>query len=101
MTREQAEVLRENDKHWKLGIVYICREDPRFIVRNRWKFGWAWNFGSWKTVLFLPIFILIFPAPLFIFSPFHGSVINKMIAMTAVALLILVIIANYVASGPR
>ncbi len=101
MTREQAEALRTDDKHWRLGVIYNCKEDPRFIVRNRWKIDWNWNFGSWKTLLVLPIFIAIFHTPLIIITPLYESSTNEVTAMTAGVLLVLVIIANYVVSGPR
>lgn len=101
MTREQAEAFRTNDKYWWFGVVYICKEDPRFIIRNRWFFAWTWNFENLKMLLALPIFILIFISPLLIFAPAYGLDAKEVVLMTAGALLVLVIIANYVASGPR
>ena len=43
MTREQVEAFRTNDKYWWFGVVYICKEDPRFIIRNRWFFALTWK----------------------------------------------------------
>ncbi len=45
ITREQAQALWKVSRHWFLGIIYSCREDPRVIVRNRFWVGWTWNFG--------------------------------------------------------
>ena len=101
MTRTQAEALRADIKNWKFGFVYHCQNDPRFIVRNRWKFGWTWNFGNRKTALLLPIFILIFLTPALFIAPIYGLDFKEAIALTGIALAILIFIANYVANGPR
>ncbi len=52
-------------------------------------------------LLVLPIFILIFISPLSIFAPAYGLDAKEVVAMTSGALLVLVIIANDVASDPR
>ena len=101
MTRAQAEALRADIKNWKFGFVYHCQDDPRFIVRNRWKFGWTWNFGNRKTALLLPIFMLIFLTPALFIAPIYGLNFNETIALTGIVLAILIFIANYVANGPR
>lgn len=42
------EEMRTNPANWKLGFIYVCRDDPRIVVRQRTLFGWTWNFGnSW------------------------------------------------------
>ena len=101
MTRTQAEALRADIKNWKFGIIYHCRDDPRFIVRNRWKIGWAWNFGNQKTALFLPVFMLIFVTPALFIAPLYGLDFYETIVLTGIALAILIFIANHVANGPR
>ena len=54
MTREEAEGLRLDRRHWHLGILYSCREDPRIVVRNRWFLGWTWN---WAHPMVLPAIV--------------------------------------------
>ncbi|MDH3456900.1 MAG: hypothetical protein OER90_08665 [Gemmatimonadota bacterium] len=54
MTREDAEALRRDPRHWHLGILYSCRQDPRVVVRNRWFFGWTWN---WSHPMVLPAIV--------------------------------------------
>ena len=39
------ETLRRDHKHWTLGVIYHCKDDPRIIVRNLAPFGWTWNFA--------------------------------------------------------
>lgn len=46
MEKAELEQLRNNPKHWKLGVIYYCPDDPRTLVRNRHWFGWTWNFGN-------------------------------------------------------
>ena len=63
MTREDAEALRQDPRHWHLGILYSCHEDPRVVVRNRWFLGWTWN---WSHPLVLPALV---GAALFVVAP--------------------------------
>ena len=100
MTRQQAQALRTDPKYWKLGIVYVCKEDPRATVRNRWIFGWTWNFGNWLTLLLLPLSVLFFLAPLFLATS-YGRSQTEIVAVGGVTLMFLLCAAHYVATGPR
>ena len=101
MTREEAEALRIDKRHWKFGIIYACRADPRVIVRNRFVVGWTWNFGHpWALpLLFSFVVIALGPAGILLLS----GVTNVPILMSVVATSVLVIVgfAHYSASGPR
>ena len=57
------ESLRRDPANWKLGIVYVCKDDPRIIVRTLLPFGWTWNFGHRKTYIAILIAIVAFLAP--------------------------------------
>ena len=35
MRREKVDAPWRDDRDWTSGIIYVCREDPRVIVRNR------------------------------------------------------------------
>ena len=40
------EQFHSDPAHWKLGIFYVCREDPRIVVPKRIRgMGWTFNFG--------------------------------------------------------
>ncbi|MEY9927373.1 putative membrane protein [Catenulispora sp. GP43] len=38
-------VTRDDDRFWKLGMIYINREDPAVFVQKRFGVGWTVNFG--------------------------------------------------------
>ena len=58
------ETMRMNPENWKLGCIYVCAQDPRLVVRNRFIVGWAWNFGNPKVIFVLPAVIFLFGLPL-------------------------------------
>ncbi len=101
MTREEAEALRKDKRHWKLGVIYACRADPRIIVHNRFVMGWTWNFGHpWALpTLFAFVVVALGPAGLLLLS----GVTNAPVLMSVVATSVLVLVgfAHYSASGPR
>ena len=101
MNREQAEQLRLDDRHWKLGVIYWCKNDPRVIVRNRWLFGWTWNFGNPHVFIVLFAFVAAFLAPILFIAPLINASVNELIAMYIVVTLIMVGVAHYIAQGPR
>jgi uncharacterized membrane protein len=49
--------LADNEK-WKLGAIYVNREDPSMFVEHRFGLGYTINFGNAKAVAFL-IFLLV------------------------------------------
>ena len=101
MTREEAERLRSNPGHWSLGVVYHCKEDPRVIVRNRWIFGWTWNFGHPYALVVLILFVAVFLAPILVIAPIFDSSTTELAIMYVVVFAALVSIAHYIARGPR
>jgi hypothetical protein len=101
MNRARAEQLRMNEKNWKFGIIYVCRDDPRVIVRNRHFLGWAWNFGNNRTAIVLPIFIALFLGPIAYLALRYHAELGTIIITGITSLLSLIGIAHYIARGPR
>ncbi len=101
MNRDQAEQLRKDDRHWWLGIVYRCKDDPRIIVRNRWRFGWTWNFANPYVLIVLPLCVAFFLAPILVIAPAVGAGRGELMAMYGVVFLVLIGFAHFSASGPR
>jgi uncharacterized membrane protein len=55
-------VNRDDDRFWKLGMVYFNREDPSLLVNKRFGIGRTFNFGNpvaWVIILGLVVFILV------------------------------------------
>jgi len=50
---------RDDDKFWKLGMIYINKDDPAFMIEKRFGIGWTINFGNKKAVIGLLLFIII------------------------------------------
>jgi len=46
-----------DNRNWVLGIFYVNREDPSILVERRFGFGYTINFGNWKAVLLLLVFL--------------------------------------------
>ena len=57
------ESMRLDDRHWKLGSIYYCKQDPRVVVRNRFFIGWAWNFGNRFVMPAICLAITLFGLP--------------------------------------
>ncbi len=102
MNRDEAEALRQRPEHWKFGILYVCRADPRVIVRNRFMLGWTWNFAHPRVIPTLVAFTIFALAPAALLF-FGFGVMNPLILIpaTAASVLVLVGIAHRMASGPR
>lgn len=101
MTHDEAEALRGNVKNWHWGIVYKCQQDPRLIVRNRFVFGWTWNFGHPKVVVGIILtaaFVLGVP---YLLAASGIATLSAVLTAFFACLLVVIIIANYIASGPR
>lgn len=52
-TPSTTAVNRDDDRYWKLGIVYFNREDPAVFVQKRFGVGWTVNFARPAAVGFL------------------------------------------------
>jgi uncharacterized membrane protein len=58
-----AAVNRDDDRYWKLGLLYFNREDPAVFVQKRFGIGWTVNFARPAAGGFL-IGILLIPVVL-------------------------------------
>ena len=61
-TEEKVEI-RDDDKHWKLGMFYYNPDDPAFIVEKRFGIGWTNNWArpiSWVITIGFIVFIIVF-----------------------------------------
>jgi len=64
--------LWEDNANWKLGAIYVCKEDPRVVVRKRiWRgggalsggVGWTFNFAHRASALLTVLIFLGCSAP--------------------------------------
>ncbi len=46
-----------DNRYWVLGMFYVNRDDPSILVERRFGFGYTLNFGNWKAVLLLVVFL--------------------------------------------
>ncbi len=62
-TTRRPEELRRDASNWRWSFIYSCPDDPRTIVRNRWVFGWTWNFGHARVfrTMALVMFLAVGP----------------------------------------
>jgi hypothetical protein len=67
------------DSHnWRAGLIYVCKDDPRFVVpkRNKWS-GWTLNFAhpsAWLALL-VCLLSLIVPTICFALAGLMGTAI--------------------------
>lgn len=102
MTAPQSryETLRLDPANWRLGLVYVCGDDPRIVVRQRHGLGWTWNFGHRFIVPAIGFAILLFVLPpLTAWSYGVRSPITLAI-VAAASLVVLVLIASRLAVPP-
>ncbi|AOV07264.1 DUF1648 domain-containing protein [Sporosarcina ureilytica] len=59
ITEEEVEGITnfDDDQYWKLGVIYVNKDDPSIFIEKRFGVGWTVNFGN-------PISYLIFFGPL-------------------------------------
>jgi uncharacterized membrane protein len=60
-TPEETATDRMNDRYWKLGVIYVNRDDPSVFVEQRFGIGWTLNVGNPRGVLAL---VALLAAPL-------------------------------------
>lgn len=70
--------LWANPDNWRAHFIYVCKEDPRFIVpkRNKWG-GWTLNFAhasAWVALL-VSVSFFVLPAVYLV----HRGLINTTI----------------------
>jgi uncharacterized membrane protein len=46
-----------DNRHWKLGVIYVDRDDPSWLVERRFGFGYTVNFGNPRAVLTFAAFL--------------------------------------------
>jgi len=100
MTHDEAEKLRSDPAHWRWGIIYSCRKDPRIIVRNTWMFGWTWNLAHPRTFAAIAL-VLLCAAGLPYWALATGKPGWLVAGLFGVVVLATVAVAHYVANGPR
>jgi uncharacterized membrane protein len=61
---------RTSDKYWKLGLIYINRNDPALFVEKRFGMGYTLNLGHPGTLVFLAVLVAVFVAIIH-FAPSH------------------------------
>ncbi|WP_376847584.1 DUF1648 domain-containing protein [Camelliibacillus cellulosilyticus] len=62
-----AVINRDDDRHWKLGVFYVNREDPSLFVEKRFGIGWTPNLAHPVSYLSLfGIIILVILASVFL-----------------------------------
>ena len=102
MTAPQSryETLRIDPANWRLGLVYVCADDPRVVVRQRHGLGWTWNFGHRYVVPAIGIAILLFLLPPLVawWSGVRSLTVLAIIA--AASLVILILLASRLAIPP-
>jgi len=55
-------IIRDDDKYYKLGVIYFNPRDPAIFVEKRFGIGWTFNFGnpiSWGILLIIIVIIVI------------------------------------------
>jgi uncharacterized membrane protein len=61
---------RTPDKYWKLGLIYVNRDDPALFVEKRFGIGYTLNFGHPGVWVFLALLVAVFVA-IILFAPSH------------------------------
>jgi uncharacterized membrane protein len=46
-----------DNRRWVLGAFYVNRDDPSVFVEHRFGFGYTINFGNWKAVVMMIVFL--------------------------------------------
>lgn len=47
-----------DNRHWVLGMFYVNRDDPSFLVEHRFGLGYTFNLGNWRAVTLLAAFLV-------------------------------------------
>ena len=99
ITRDEAESLRQNPRHWHLGVLYACRDDPRVVVRHRWRVGWSLNLANpWAAPVTLVATLAVLGPSWFLVQ---RGMIGAALAAAALIVVPIVLLAHWNASGPR
>ena len=52
-------IPNDNPNHWRLGIFYFNRQDPRLLVPKRRGFGWTLNLAHVTAWAIIGIIVLL------------------------------------------
>lgn len=89
---DRLDELWEDRRHWKWGLVYVCEEDPRVVVRKKiGGMGWTFNFAHSASFLLLFLVMMACVAPLLLVM--YMSEPSTMQSMTALAVSMMLIVA--------
>ncbi|MFQ6024441.1 MAG: DUF5808 domain-containing protein [Acidiferrobacterales bacterium] len=100
MLQKTLKELWQDDRHWRFGIIYHCPEDPRVIVRNRFIFGWTWNFGHPRVIPTMLLFIMLGMGPA-LYAGSAGFAAPTVLAIFGVSLVFLVLVAYRISRRER
>ncbi|MDS9471702.1 DUF1648 domain-containing protein [Sporosarcina pasteurii] len=63
ITDEEVEGITnyDDDQHWKLGVIYVNKDDPSIFVEKRFGVGWTVNFGNpiGYLIIFGPLLLIV------------------------------------------
>ena len=51
--RRTSVVNRDDDRYWRLGLLYVNRDDPSLLVAHRFGLGWTLNLArpaAWAII---------------------------------------------------
>lgn len=57
--RKDKFVDRDEDRYWKLGLIYFNPDDAALFVEKRFGFGWGLNFGKISSYIFIIVIIVL------------------------------------------
>ena len=57
--RTNDEVMRDDDRYYKLGVFYVNPNDPSVWVPKRFGVGWTFNYGQPLTWAITALFVLV------------------------------------------
>ena len=95
------EAMRLSNKHWKLGVIYYCRQDPRVVVRNRFSIGWAWNFGHRFVLVAILLAGILFCLPALVAYYLGVRSIVAIASLLVLSLCSIMLIVNTLAKDPE
>ncbi|MCG5104983.1 DUF1648 domain-containing protein [Oceanobacillus alkalisoli] len=64
MSKDGKTINRDDDKYWKLGVIYFNRNDPALFLEKRFGVGWTINLArplAWMTLLLIIGFAMLIP----------------------------------------
>ncbi len=79
---ESLDRLWSDDRHWLAGRIYVCRDDPRLVVRGRRLFAfYTLNFAHKASYLVMLLNIVIIGGGLLVVKVMRASTTTSLITM--------------------